>query len=168
MPVYAYKLYTITSYPLTVTLIHVILYSLCSHPTPIHAEWLYKTVPCVKPISNVYVPKLAVQWTPLIASPSESPRSIPRSTDWVSSSSFFVFFLSPYTRMLWCETGGSDSDNAEVPRLLGHYTVPTGKLTDVSDKRSDVIFKVQQLFDPGEEDTVILGKVGSYLSTNLA
>lgn len=46
--------------------------------------------------------------------------------------------------------------------------MPTGKLTDVSDKRSDVIFKVQQLFDPGEEDTVILGKVGSYLSTNLA
>lgn len=44
----------------------------------------------------------------------------------------------------------------------------TGKLTDVSDNRNAVNFKVKQLLDPGEEDTVILGKVGSYLWTNVA
>jgi hypothetical protein len=46
--------------------------------------------------------------------------------------------------------------------------VSTGKFTDVSDNHSAVIFKVEQLFDPGEKDTVILGKVGSCLSTNVA
>lgn len=46
--------------------------------------------------------------------------------------------------------------------------MPTGKLTDVSDNPKAVIFKVKQLLDPGEEDTLILGKVGSYISTNVA
>jgi len=79
-----------------------------------------------------------------------------------------VFFLSTFTEILLWETGGNDSDDAEVSRLLGYYTVSTGKLTDVSDNHIVAIFKVQQLLDPGEEDDVILGKVGSYLSTNAA
>jgi len=43
----------------------------------------------------------------------------------------------------------------------------TGKLRDVSDNRNAVNFKVKQLLDPGEEESVILGKVGSYLSRNV-
>ena len=44
----------------------------------------------------------------------------------------------------------------------------TSKLIDVSHNRNAVNFKVKQLLDPGEEDTVIPGKVFSYLSTNVA
>jgi hypothetical protein len=46
--------------------------------------------------------------------------------------------------------------------------VSTGKLTDVSDNRNAAIFNAEQLLDRGEEDTEILGKVGGYLSMNVA
>jgi hypothetical protein len=53
---------------------------------------VYKAITGVKPKSNVYVPKTAVQRVPLFSSHSPSPRSIPRSNDRECSSSWSCFF----------------------------------------------------------------------------